>query len=52
MHSLPTFLIARYMEEQFESIVRDESILKEWDESLISIFTKKLSGRKDKIHEC
>lgn len=52
MSFLASCLIARFMEEQFESIVRDESILKEWDESLISIFTKKLSGRTEKMHEC
>lgn len=32
------------MEEQFESIVRDEALLKEWDESILSQFTKRLSG--------
>lgn len=35
------------MEEQFESIVRDEDSLKEWDEGLIKLFTTKLSGNHE-----
>jgi hypothetical protein len=36
-----------FIEEQFESIVRDEANLKEWDESLLSHFTKRVSGSLD-----
>lgn len=41
-----------YIEEQFESIVRDEDLLKEWDESLMSIFAKKLNGKKKSHTRC
>eukprot|EP01127_Copromyxa_protea_P006464 TRINITY_DN1634_c2_g1_i1.p1 TRINITY_DN1634_c2_g1~~TRINITY_DN1634_c2_g1_i1.p1 ORF type:complete len:746 (+),score=88.28 TRINITY_DN1634_c2_g1_i1:644-2881(+) len=34
----------RFIESQFESIVRDEALLKEWDEDLLKHFTEALSG--------